>query len=101
GIDGRLSTSGVYVSVVFRSHTSNIFGDASVRFPSAPVRTSIDSGRSRLLTMSKPRVLLAEDHRDTAELLRGLLQTEFDVVAQVEDGLALVSAVERLSPDVI
>jgi DNA-binding NarL/FixJ family response regulator len=51
--------------------------------------------------MSQPRLLLADDHRETAELLRGLLQPEFDVVAQVEDGLALVSAAERLSPDVI
>ena len=51
--------------------------------------------------MPQPRLLLADDHRDTAALLRGLLQTEFDVIAQVEDGLALVRAVERMSPDVI
>ena len=51
--------------------------------------------------MSHPRLLLADDHRETAELLRGLLQPEFDVIAQVQDGLALVSAAERLSPDVI
>jgi DNA-binding NarL/FixJ family response regulator len=51
--------------------------------------------------MSRSRLLLADDHMDTAELLRGLLQEEFDVIEQVEDGLALVSAAERLSPDVI
>jgi DNA-binding NarL/FixJ family response regulator len=51
--------------------------------------------------MGQPRLLLAEDHRDTAELLRRLLQPEFDVVGQVQDGLALVDAEERLSPDVI
>jgi DNA-binding NarL/FixJ family response regulator len=51
--------------------------------------------------MPQPRLLLADDHLQTAELLRGLLQPEFDVIAQVQDGLALVSAVERLSPDVI
>ncbi len=51
--------------------------------------------------MSQPRLLLADDHLETAELLRGLLQPEFDVVAQVQDGIALLSAVERLSPDVI
>ena len=34
-------------------------------------------------------------------MLRGLLQDEFDVVALVQDGIALVSAAERLSPDVI
>ena len=51
--------------------------------------------------MSLPRLLLADDHKETAELLRGLLQSEFDVIAQVEDGFALMKAVARLSPDVI
>src|SRR5215207_3849309 len=49
----------------------------------------------------RPRLLLADDHLDTAELLCGLLQPEFDVIAQVHDGFTLVSAAERLSPDVI
>ena len=51
--------------------------------------------------MYRPRVLLAEDHADTAERLRKLLRVEFDVIASVEDGRALVDATERLSPDVI
>ena len=51
--------------------------------------------------MPLPRVLLAEDHPETAELLRGLLQPEFDVVETVTDGLALLVAADRLSPDVI
>ena len=51
--------------------------------------------------MNRPRLLLADDHRETRDLLRILLQTEFDVIADVEDGSALVSAAERLSPDVI
>ena len=51
--------------------------------------------------MSHPTLLLADDHRDTGNLLRGLLQDEFDVLAVVEDGIALVNAAERLSPDVI
>ena len=49
----------------------------------------------------RPRLLLADDHADTAELLRGLLQPEFDVVAQVQDGFAMITAAARLSPDVI
>ena len=48
-----------------------------------------------------PDVLLADDHTETAEQLRELLQPHFDVVALVEDGRALVSAAARLSPDVI
>ena len=49
----------------------------------------------------RPRVLLADDHPETAEQLRKLLQPHFDVVALVEDGRALVGAAARLSPDVI
>ena len=51
--------------------------------------------------MPQPRLLLADDHRETADLLSELLREEFDVVGRVEDGVALVSAVERLAPDVI
>ena len=51
--------------------------------------------------MYRPRVLLAEDHAETADQLRKLLGAEFDVIASVEDGSALVDAAERLSPDVI
>lgn len=52
-------------------------------------------------TMYRPRVLLAEDHAATAERLRKLLRLDFNVIASVEDGSALVDATERLSPDVI
>jgi DNA-binding NarL/FixJ family response regulator len=51
--------------------------------------------------MYHPRLVLADDHNGTAELLRDLLEPEFDVVAQVQDGFALVIAAERCSPDVI
>ena len=51
--------------------------------------------------MPPPRLLLADDHRETADLLSELLREEFDVVGRVEDGVALVSAFEQLSPDVI
>ncbi len=51
--------------------------------------------------MSRARLLVADDHTDTRKLLCSLLEPEFDVVADVADGLALVNAAERLSPDVI
>ena len=51
--------------------------------------------------MTRARVLLADDHAGNMELLCRLLQPEFDVVASVQDGLALVSAADALSPDVI
>jgi DNA-binding NarL/FixJ family response regulator len=46
-------------------------------------------------------VLLADDHTETAAQLRQLLESDFEVVALVEDGRALVSEAARLTPDVI
>jgi DNA-binding NarL/FixJ family response regulator len=51
--------------------------------------------------MTKPRVLLADDHRMVAEGLKGLLVEEFELVGIVEDGRALVAAARKLRPDVI
>ena len=36
--------------------------------------------------MNRPRLLLADDHPETGELLRDLLHPEFDVIATVQDG---------------
>jgi DNA-binding NarL/FixJ family response regulator len=51
--------------------------------------------------MTKPRVLLADDHRMMAEGLRGLLEPEFEIAGVVADGRDLVAAAKRLRPDVI
>ena len=51
--------------------------------------------------MSKPRVLLADDHKILIEGLRGLLEPEFELLETVEDGRQLVAAVDELLPDVI
>jgi DNA-binding NarL/FixJ family response regulator len=51
--------------------------------------------------MTKPRVLLADDHRIVAEGLKGLLAEEFELVGIVEDGRAMVKAAGELQPDVI
>ena len=51
--------------------------------------------------MVRPRVLLAEDHPGVAEELRKLLEAEFDVVAVVADGLALLREAEVARPDVV
>jgi two-component system response regulator DesR len=45
--------------------------------------------------------VLAEDHARVAVELRGLLAAEFDVVATVADGLALLRAVDDFDPDVV
>src|SRR5437867_1468775 len=51
--------------------------------------------------MSKPRVLLADDHQILAEGLRRLLEPEFEVAAVVADGRELVAAAKKHRPDVI
>ena len=51
--------------------------------------------------MTKPRVLLADDHRMVAEGLKSLLTEEFELAGIVEDGRALVKAARELRPDVI
>ena len=51
--------------------------------------------------MQKPRVLLADDHKIVLEGLRSLLQSEFEIVGEVEDGRTLVAEAERLRPDLV
>ncbi len=51
--------------------------------------------------MSRPRVLLADDHTILAEGLRGLLEPEFEVIGVVADGRELVSTAKKERPDVI
>ena len=51
--------------------------------------------------MSKIDVLLADDHGDVRETVARLLVSEFNVVGTVMDGMALLSAAERLMPDVV
>jgi len=51
--------------------------------------------------VKRARILLADDHRIVAEGLRSLLEPEFELVGIVEDGRALLTAAEKLRPDVI
>jgi DNA-binding NarL/FixJ family response regulator len=51
--------------------------------------------------MSKPRLLLADDHRILADGLRSLLEPEFEVLDIVGDGRELVAAAKKHQPDVI
>jgi DNA-binding NarL/FixJ family response regulator len=51
--------------------------------------------------LTRPRVLLADDHRVVAQGLKSLLSTEFELVGLVADGQAMVEAAKTLHPDVI
>lgn len=51
--------------------------------------------------MTRAKILLADDHRIVAEGLRGLLEPDFELVGIVEDGRAMLEAVDKLKPDVV
>jgi len=51
--------------------------------------------------MTRPRLLIADDHRIFAEGLRGLLEPDYEVAGIVEDGTALLAAVKEHAPDLV
>jgi DNA-binding NarL/FixJ family response regulator len=51
--------------------------------------------------MTRPRVLLADDHALMVDGLRKLLERDFELVGAVHDGRALLAAARALRPDVI
>src|SRR5689334_20175905 len=51
--------------------------------------------------MTRPRVLLADDHRLLREAFAQLLEPGCDVVGTVGDGRALLEAAPRLRPDIV
>jgi len=53
------------------------------------------------LTVSRVRVLVADDHRAMLDNLVRLLAREHDVVAAVADGLSVVADAGRLQPDLL
>ncbi len=51
--------------------------------------------------MTKPRILLADDHTLFVEALEKVLEPELQLIGSVGDGRALLEAAPRLKPDVI
>jgi DNA-binding NarL/FixJ family response regulator len=49
----------------------------------------------------KTRILLGDDHAFILDGIRAVLQVEYEVVGQAQNGRALVDAAERLKPDVV
>lgn len=54
-----------------------------------------------MLTVKRPRVLLADDHALVSAGFAKLLENDFDLIGTVSDGRALVAAVRNRNPDVI
>jgi DNA-binding NarL/FixJ family response regulator len=53
------------------------------------------------LRRNLPRILIADDHTLVAEACRKLLESDYEVVATVSDGRALVRAVAELRPQLV
>jgi DNA-binding NarL/FixJ family response regulator len=51
--------------------------------------------------LKRPTILLADDYIAFFDVLRRLLEPEFEVIGTVENGLALVDGAIRLTPDII
>ena len=51
--------------------------------------------------MKKPRVIMADDHSLILAGLRKLVEMDYEVVATVEDGRALIDMAQKLRPDLI
>lgn len=50
---------------------------------------------------ARPRLVFADDHRMVAEGIVRLLEPDYDIVAVVEDGGALLEAIRRETPDLV
>jgi len=50
--------------------------------------------------VARARILLADDHKAMRERVMHMLEDEFEVLAAVEDGQAIVDAAHELKPDV-
>ena len=51
--------------------------------------------------MSKPRILLADDHVLVLEGFRRILEGQYDLVGTAGDGRALIEAAKTLQPDIV
>ena len=51
--------------------------------------------------MTRPRVMIADDHTLLVDCLQSLLEPQCELVGTVGDGRALVEAAKRLRPDII
>jgi DNA-binding NarL/FixJ family response regulator len=51
--------------------------------------------------MTRPRILMADDHLMLLEAFKALLAPDFDIVGTVTDGRTLLEEFSRLNPDVV
>jgi len=51
--------------------------------------------------MTRPKILIADDHAQVREALRKLVEPVCDVVGSVGDGRALLKSAQELKPDLV
>jgi DNA-binding NarL/FixJ family response regulator len=51
--------------------------------------------------VSKPKILLADDHPGVFETVARIFEGRFEIIGRVGDGQALIEAAAKLNPDVI
>ena len=51
--------------------------------------------------MTRPRLLMADDHLMLLDAFKALLEADFDIVGMVTDGRSLLDEFSRLNPDVV
>ncbi|WP_447969211.1 response regulator [Nitrospira sp. M1] len=51
--------------------------------------------------MTRPRILLADDHTLIAEGVSKLIESEFDLIGIIQDGQTLIREIRTLAPDVL
>jgi DNA-binding NarL/FixJ family response regulator len=49
----------------------------------------------------RARILLADRDKLMLDILRDLLKTKYEIVGEVEDGLALIRVAQELKPDIV
>jgi DNA-binding NarL/FixJ family response regulator len=54
-----------------------------------------------IMLKKRPKLIIADDHRLVAEACKKLLEAEYDIVATVDNGRALVEAATSLKPQVL
>jgi len=62
---------------------------------------SLACGGERTQKLMKVRVLLGDDHALILDGLRAALQQQYEIVGLAKDGRALLTAAERLKPDLV
>jgi DNA-binding NarL/FixJ family response regulator len=51
--------------------------------------------------MNRARIILADDHADFRTCAAGLIEPEFELIASVGDGQAVIRAAEQYDPDLL